>query len=76
MCRTSAASLAHSGGYNLDPVPPQALVTSTTIGLFSVVSTEDDSETEDSDIKREPQRLGEKHLKEISELQAHQCREV
>ncbi|XP_016527240.1 serine/threonine-protein kinase WNK2 isoform X2 [Poecilia formosa] len=166
---SSAASPAHPGGYNGDPVPPEALATSTTIGRFSVVSTEDDitqrtrcsrysappdfyldtpppmdsgaesspaklapatpsqyarserrgsdlmkravaflrrtgrsssvqssdspcrhgglpgsayassdndSEMEDSDIKRELQRLREKHLKEISELQAHQRGEV
>uniref|UniRef100_A0A3B5QD44 WNK lysine deficient protein kinase 2 n=1 Tax=Xiphophorus maculatus TaxID=8083 RepID=A0A3B5QD44_XIPMA len=155
-----AASPAHPGGYNGDPIPPEALATSTTIGRFSVVSTEDDitqrtrcsrysappdfyldtpppmgksscsdlglhpygrhspcllpssvaflrrtgrsssvqssdspsrhgglpgsayassdndSEMEDSDIKRELQRLREKHLKEISELQAHQRGEV
>ncbi|XP_023180286.1 serine/threonine-protein kinase WNK2-like isoform X8 [Xiphophorus maculatus] len=166
---SSAASPAHPGGYNGDPIPPEALATSTTIGRFSVVSTEDDitqrtrcsrysappdfyldtpppmdsgaesspaklapatpsqyvrserrgsdlmkravaflrrtgrsssvqssdspsrhgglpgsayassdndSEMEDSDIKRELQRLREKHLKEISELQAHQRGEV
>ncbi|XP_017160149.1 serine/threonine-protein kinase WNK2 isoform X6 [Poecilia reticulata] len=166
---SSAASPAHPGGYIGDPVPPEALATSTTIGRFSVVSTEDDitqrtrcsrysappdfyldtpppmdsgaesspaklapatpsqyarserrgsdlmkravaflrrtgrsssvqssdspcrhgglpgsayassdndSEMEDSDIKRELQRLREKHLKEISELQAHQRGEV
>ncbi|XP_014842954.1 PREDICTED: serine/threonine-protein kinase WNK2-like isoform X8 [Poecilia mexicana] len=166
---SSAASPAHPSGYNGDPVPPEALATSTTIGRFSVVSTEDDitqrtrcsrysappdfyldtpppmdsgaesspaklapatpsqyarserrgsdlmkravaflrrtgrsssvqssdspcrhgglpgsayassdndSEMEDSDIKRELQRLREKHLKEISELQAHQRGEV
>ncbi|XP_043978420.1 serine/threonine-protein kinase WNK2 isoform X7 [Gambusia affinis] len=166
---SSAASPAHPGGYNGDPVPPEALAASTTIGRFSVVSTEDDitqrtrcsrysappdfyldtpppmdsgaesspaklapatpsqyarserrgsdlmkravaflrrtgrsssvqssdspsrhgglpgsayassdndSEMEDSDIKRELQRLREKHLKEISELQAHQRGEV
>uniref|UniRef100_A0A096LPU9 non-specific serine/threonine protein kinase n=1 Tax=Poecilia formosa TaxID=48698 RepID=A0A096LPU9_POEFO len=39
---SSAASPAHPGGYNGDPVPPEALATSTTIGRFSVVSTEDD----------------------------------
>ncbi|KAM4741483.1 serine/threonine-protein kinase WNK2 [Anableps anableps] len=39
-------------------------------------SSDNDSEMEDSDIKRELQRLREKHLKEISELQAHQRGEV
>ncbi|XP_070405522.1 serine/threonine-protein kinase WNK2 isoform X4 [Nothobranchius furzeri] len=39
-------------------------------------SSDNDSEVEDSDIKRELQRLREKHLREISELQAHQRGEV
>uniref|UniRef100_A0A3B3ZEW1 Uncharacterized protein n=1 Tax=Periophthalmus magnuspinnatus TaxID=409849 RepID=A0A3B3ZEW1_9GOBI len=39
-------------------------------------SSDNDSEMEDSDIKRELQRLREKHLREISELQAHQRDEV
>ncbi|XP_047203136.1 serine/threonine-protein kinase WNK2 isoform X10 [Girardinichthys multiradiatus] len=39
-------------------------------------SSDNDSEMEDSDIKRELQRLREKHLREISELQAHQRGEV
>ncbi|MED6266621.1 hypothetical protein CHARACLAT_003922 [Characodon lateralis] len=166
---SGAASPAHPGGYSRDQVQTEALATSTTIGRFSVVSTEDDitqrtrcsrysappdfylgtpppmdsgaesspvklapatpsqhsrserrgsdlmkravaflrrtgrsssvqssdspsrhggvpgstyassdndSEMEDSDIKRELQRLREKHLREISELQAHQRGEV
>ncbi|XP_074492166.1 serine/threonine-protein kinase WNK2 isoform X5 [Sebastes fasciatus] len=39
-------------------------------------SSDNDSEMEDSDMKRELQRLREKHLREISELQAHQRGEV
>ncbi|XP_008283364.1 serine/threonine-protein kinase WNK2 [Stegastes partitus] len=39
-------------------------------------SSDNDSEMEDSDIKKELQRLREKHLREISELQAHQRGEV
>ncbi|KAM8868370.1 serine/threonine-protein kinase WNK2 isoform 2-T2 [Synchiropus picturatus] len=39
-------------------------------------SSDNDSEMEDSDIKRELQRLREKHLREISELQAHQRGEL
>ncbi|KAM8917186.1 serine/threonine-protein kinase WNK2 isoform 2-T2 [Spinachia spinachia] len=39
-------------------------------------SSDNDSEVEDSDMKRELQRLREKHLREISELQAHQRGEV
>ncbi|XP_076013080.1 serine/threonine-protein kinase WNK2 isoform X3 [Genypterus blacodes] len=39
-------------------------------------SSDNDSEMEESDMKRELQRLREKHLREISELQAHQRGEV
>uniref|UniRef100_UPI003AAB0154 serine/threonine-protein kinase WNK2 n=1 Tax=Centroberyx gerrardi TaxID=166262 RepID=UPI003AAB0154 len=39
-------------------------------------SSDNDSEMEDSDMKKELQRLREKHLKEISELQANQRGEV
>ncbi|XP_051271902.1 serine/threonine-protein kinase WNK2 isoform X12 [Dicentrarchus labrax] len=39
-------------------------------------SSDNDSEMEDSDMKRELQRLREKHLREISELQANQRGEV
>ncbi|XP_057701584.1 serine/threonine-protein kinase WNK2 isoform X3 [Corythoichthys intestinalis] len=39
-------------------------------------SSDNDSEMEDSDMKRELQTLREKHLREISELQAHQRGEV
>ncbi|XP_038553055.1 serine/threonine-protein kinase WNK2 isoform X6 [Micropterus salmoides] len=39
-------------------------------------SSDNDSEMEDSDMKKELQRLREKHLREISELQAHQRGEV
>ncbi|CAB1432098.1 unnamed protein product [Pleuronectes platessa] len=39
-------------------------------------SSDNDSEMDDSDMKRELQRLREKHLREISELQAHQRGEV
>uniref|UniRef100_H3DB25 non-specific serine/threonine protein kinase n=1 Tax=Tetraodon nigroviridis TaxID=99883 RepID=H3DB25_TETNG len=39
-------------------------------------SSDNDSEIEDSDMKKELQRLREKHLREISELQAHQRGEV
>ncbi|KAM6980759.1 serine/threonine-protein kinase WNK2 [Aplochiton taeniatus] len=39
-------------------------------------SSDNDSEMEDSDMKRELQRLRERHLMEITELQAHQRGEV
>ncbi|XP_038871351.1 serine/threonine-protein kinase WNK2-like [Salvelinus namaycush] len=40
------------------------------------VSSDNDSEIEDSDMKRELTRLREKHLKELSELQAHHRGEI
>nr|XP_055025166.1 serine/threonine-protein kinase WNK2-like isoform X2 [Misgurnus anguillicaudatus] len=40
------------------------------------ISSDNDSELEDADIKRELQKLREKHMKEISELQAHQREEI
>uniref|UniRef100_A0A8B9HVF1 Serine/threonine-protein kinase WNK CCTL2 domain-containing protein n=1 Tax=Astyanax mexicanus TaxID=7994 RepID=A0A8B9HVF1_ASTMX len=40
------------------------------------VSSDNDSEFEDADMKKELQRLREKHMKEISELQAHQRGEI
>ncbi|XP_065096909.1 serine/threonine-protein kinase WNK2 isoform X6 [Paramisgurnus dabryanus] len=42
----------------------------------SYVSSDNDSELEDSDIKRELQSLREKHLKEITELEAHHREEI
>ncbi|KAI5607125.1 serine/threonine-protein kinase WNK2 isoform X5 [Silurus asotus] len=42
----------------------------------SYLSSDNDSEMEDIDIKNELQRLREKHMKEISELQAHQHDEI
>ncbi|XP_051531630.1 serine/threonine-protein kinase WNK2 isoform X2 [Myxocyprinus asiaticus] len=42
----------------------------------SYVSSDNDSEMEDSDIKRELQRLRKKHMKEITELEAHHREEI
>ncbi|XP_043107553.1 serine/threonine-protein kinase WNK2 isoform X2 [Puntigrus tetrazona] len=42
----------------------------------SYVSSDNDSEMEDSDIKKELQRLREKHMKEITELEAHHREEI
>ncbi|TTN83887.1 Serine/threonine-protein kinase WNK2 [Bagarius yarrelli] len=42
----------------------------------SYMSSDNDSEMEDIDIKNELQRLREKHMQEISELQAHQRGEI
>ncbi|XP_053092219.1 serine/threonine-protein kinase WNK2-like isoform X6 [Pangasianodon hypophthalmus] len=40
------------------------------------ISSDNDSEFEDADMKKELQKLREKHMKEISELQAHQRSEI
>ncbi|KAM5260274.1 serine/threonine-protein kinase WNK2 isoform 10-T10 [Hipposideros larvatus] len=42
----------------------------------SYISSDNDSEIEDADIRRELQSLREKHLKEISELQSQQKQEI
>ncbi|KAK7884862.1 hypothetical protein WMY93_027985 [Mugilogobius chulae] len=42
----------------------------------SYISSDNDSEFEDADMKRELQKLREKHMKEISELQAFQRSEI
>ncbi|XP_018422517.1 PREDICTED: serine/threonine-protein kinase WNK2 [Nanorana parkeri] len=42
----------------------------------SYVSSDNDSELEDSDMKKELQNLREKHMKEITELQVQQRREI
>ncbi|XP_058855845.1 serine/threonine-protein kinase WNK2-like isoform X1 [Acipenser ruthenus] len=42
----------------------------------SYISSDNDSEFEDADMKKELQRLREKHMKEISELQSHQRGEI
>ncbi|XP_029107476.1 serine/threonine-protein kinase WNK2-like isoform X2 [Scleropages formosus] len=42
----------------------------------SHVSSDNDSEPEDLDVKKELQRLREKHMREISELQAHHREEI
>uniref|UniRef100_A0A8C5Y1H9 WNK lysine deficient protein kinase 2 n=1 Tax=Microcebus murinus TaxID=30608 RepID=A0A8C5Y1H9_MICMU len=42
----------------------------------SYISSDNDSEFEDADIKKELQSLREKHLKEISELQSQQKQEI
>ncbi|XP_052337939.1 serine/threonine-protein kinase WNK2-like isoform X8 [Oncorhynchus keta] len=45
-------------------------------GLASYISSDNDSEFEDADMRKELQRLREKHMKEISELQAFQRNEI
>ncbi|KAJ8394782.1 hypothetical protein AAFF_G00041370 [Aldrovandia affinis] len=53
---------------------PPVLITS--LHSQSYVSSDNDSEFEDADMKKELHRLREKHMKEISELQAHQRGEI
>ncbi|XP_031659449.1 serine/threonine-protein kinase WNK2 isoform X12 [Oncorhynchus kisutch] len=45
-------------------------------GPASYISSDNDSEFEDADMRKELQRLREKHMKEISELQAFQRNEI
>ncbi|KAK3540099.1 hypothetical protein QTP70_025801, partial [Hemibagrus guttatus] len=46
------------------------------VSSHAYVSSDNDSEFEDADMKKELQKLREKHMKEISELQAHQRSEI
>ncbi|KAI1890310.1 hypothetical protein AGOR_G00152420 [Albula goreensis] len=43
---------------------------------YSYASSDNESEFEDTDVKKELQRLREKHMKEITELQAYHRREI
>ncbi|XP_048879587.1 serine/threonine-protein kinase WNK2-like isoform X3 [Brienomyrus brachyistius] len=52
------------------------IVHAATFHSCSYVSSDNDSEFEDLDIRKELQRLREKHMKEITELQAHQRQEI
>ncbi|XP_012507268.1 PREDICTED: serine/threonine-protein kinase WNK2 [Propithecus coquereli] len=68
---------------SLDPeTPGRAGVKVPTISVTSFhsqssyISSDNDSEFEDADIKKELQSLREKHLKEISELQSQQKQEI
>ncbi|XP_066553863.1 serine/threonine-protein kinase WNK2 isoform X3 [Amia ocellicauda] len=62
------------------PSRPGANIPTINVSSFhshsSYVSSDNDSEFEDADIKKELHRLREKHMKEISELQAHQRGEI
>ncbi|XP_041711814.2 serine/threonine-protein kinase WNK2 isoform X3 [Coregonus clupeaformis] len=76
--RTGRSSSVHSSdspsrqpvvanGHALSPPGP---------GHASYVSSDNDSEFEDADMRKELQRLRERHIKEISELQAFQRSEI
>uniref|UniRef100_A0A4W5MSD7 non-specific serine/threonine protein kinase n=1 Tax=Hucho hucho TaxID=62062 RepID=A0A4W5MSD7_9TELE len=56
-----------ANGHTISPPGP---------GHVSYVSSDNDSEFEDADMRKELQRLREKHMKEISELQAFQRSEI
>ncbi|KAM9506166.1 serine/threonine-protein kinase WNK2-like isoform 10-T10 [Salvelinus alpinus] len=58
---------AVANGHALSPPGP---------GPASYISSDNDSEFEDADMRKELQRLREKHMKEISELQAFQRNEI
>ncbi|XP_048874096.1 serine/threonine-protein kinase WNK2-like isoform X13 [Brienomyrus brachyistius] len=67
----SSDSPARHGGSDAPSVPVSSLHSHS-----SYMSSDNDSEFEDADMKKELQRLREKHMKEISELQAHQRGEI
>uniref|UniRef100_UPI0037E80B5E serine/threonine-protein kinase WNK2 isoform X1 n=1 Tax=Semicossyphus pulcher TaxID=241346 RepID=UPI0037E80B5E len=58
------------------PVAMNGHVTSPPAGHASYISSDNDSEFEDADMRKELQKLREKHMKEISELQAFQRGEI
>uniref|UniRef100_A0A8C9S6Z8 non-specific serine/threonine protein kinase n=1 Tax=Scleropages formosus TaxID=113540 RepID=A0A8C9S6Z8_SCLFO len=68
----SSDSPSRQGGSSSAPAMPVSSLHSHS----SYVSSDNDSEFEDADMKKELQRLREKHMKEISELQAHQRGEI
>ncbi|XP_067907859.1 serine/threonine-protein kinase WNK2-like isoform X2 [Heterodontus francisci] len=56
--------------------PPTITINSASSSQSSYMSSDNDSEFEDGDMKKELQILREKHMKEISELQVHQRHEI
>ncbi|XP_067854820.1 serine/threonine-protein kinase WNK2-like isoform X2 [Heptranchias perlo] len=56
--------------------PPTILINSASPSQSSYMSSDNDSEFEDADMKKELQTLREKHMKEISELQVYQRHEI
>ncbi|XP_062924190.1 serine/threonine-protein kinase WNK3 isoform X2 [Mobula hypostoma] len=56
--------------------PPTITIHSASPSQSSYMSSDNDSEFEDADMKKELQTLREKHMKEISELQVHQRHEI
>ncbi|XP_007951214.1 serine/threonine-protein kinase WNK2 [Orycteropus afer afer] len=70
-----------TGSLGLDtPSRPSIKIPTISVTSFhsqsSYISSDNDSEFEDADIKKELQSLREKHLKEISELQTQQKQEI
>ncbi|XP_044067928.1 serine/threonine-protein kinase WNK2-like isoform X15 [Siniperca chuatsi] len=58
------------------PVAMNGHAPSPSAGHSSYISSDNDSEFEDADMRKELQKLREKHMKEISELQAFQKSEI
>uniref|UniRef100_UPI00398F1FCD serine/threonine-protein kinase WNK2-like isoform X2 n=1 Tax=Pristiophorus japonicus TaxID=55135 RepID=UPI00398F1FCD len=80
--RKSAALLKTDDRQRLKPAngqaaaPPTITIHSASPSQSSYMSSDNDSEFEDTDMKIELQTLREKHMKEISELQVHQRYEI
>ncbi|XP_048462677.1 serine/threonine-protein kinase WNK2-like [Rhincodon typus] len=62
--------------YGQAAAPPTITIKSASPSQSSYMSSDNDSEFEDADVKKELQILREKHMKEISELQVHQRHEI
>ncbi|XP_060056547.1 serine/threonine-protein kinase WNK2 isoform X7 [Erinaceus europaeus] len=80
-----ATAFLHRSSLTVSPgleTPSRAAVKIPTISVTSFhsqssyISSDNDSEIEDADIRKELQNLREKHLKEISELQSQQKQEI
>ncbi|XP_041047910.1 serine/threonine-protein kinase WNK2 isoform X2 [Carcharodon carcharias] len=77
-----SAALLKTDGQNTELVhgqataPPTITINSASPSQSSYMSSDNDSEFEDADMKKELQTLREKHMKEISELQVHQRHEI
>ncbi|XP_078065766.1 serine/threonine-protein kinase WNK2-like isoform X3 [Mustelus asterias] len=77
-----SAALLKTGGQSTElahgqaAAPPTITINSASPSQSSYMSSDNDSEFEDADMKKELQTLREKHMKEISELQVHQRHEI
>ncbi|XP_072328613.1 serine/threonine-protein kinase WNK2-like isoform X2 [Scyliorhinus torazame] len=77
-----STTLLKTGGQNTEfahgqsAAPPSITINSASPSQSSYMSSDNDSEFEEADMKKELQTLREKHMKEISELQVHQRHEI